>query len=359
MTDTHNPISPEPPVARECSEVTWIPDVVHPVSWGVHSLTQKHGAPRDVVIYYPSCRFGGTPAAPNRRQLETAYYPTYRFNAAPIYKLSTYRWPLLLFLHGRMPYGTAHSAWHRMWGRLASTAARCGYVVVVPRHDATPTPSTQDVALAIRDVDWVRNQWSESEWVAKLPKFTAVGGHSNGALLAAEVADAHPDFGALVSLGGHFGGGVLEEGPYATLRRVTIPSFLMWTPSSNQENLGAGLWEGLTQRKYAAVYQGTHFDYLEASDTGTLPRGACPYIAGVAADMVTLFMTRWIDPQFPGLVQIPIDLRRPQGQLTSAQASYADGQFASLDQISVQVGCRLDLRWNISGSTGSRLLGPE
>lgn len=38
---------------------------------------------------------------------------------------------------------------------------------------------------AIKDIEFVRTAWQDSDWVDKRASSTAVAGHSNGALLAA------------------------------------------------------------------------------------------------------------------------------------------------------------------------------
>jgi pimeloyl-ACP methyl ester carboxylesterase len=233
---------------------------------------------------------------------------------------------------------------------LPSTLARCGYVVVVPNHNPGILASPADVQAAMRDVDWVRNQWSGADWIDKRSTSITVAGHSNGALVAAAVAAAHPEIGAFVSLGGHHPN---PPDNFEVLLTVSVPSFYMWTKTNQLEDLD-GLWEGLPASKYAAVYEGQHFDYLSESDISGVPRGPCPHIPGVAADLAALF----VSSNVASLTQIPIGLTKPQVQLTPEQAIYAGGNLASLDQINTHPGCRVDLRWKVSGVTGSRRLGP-
>lgn len=327
-------------------EVDWVPDVAHPVSWGCHNLTAQNGAPRDMLVYYPSCQMNRA-----RIGLEPPYDPA---SAAPMLRLNAHRWPVVLFYHGRMPTGVAHDAWHQMWRRLASSLACRGYVVIVPRHAAEAIPTQDHVALVMADLEWVRNSWQESEWTTSDLQLTAVAGHSNGALLAAAVAAKYPGFGAFVSLGGQ------HKQPEATLNvgMVKAPSFYMWTRSNLLEDIEV-LWNSLDAPRYAAVYGGTHFDYLEAADTGSLPRGTCTHMAGVASDLVTLFVASQLRP--PGWPKIPLGLTRPQPQLTPRQQPYAVGQFNSLDEIATRPGCKVSLRWNFAGTTGCRSLtvGPS
>ena len=312
----------------ESGPVTWIPDVAHPVFWGVHDLSTADGAPRDMMIYYPA----------------------YKFRAPPILKLCFARWPVVLFLHGQV-VGAPITGFHRRWWRLPSTLARCGYVVVVPNHNPGIQAPPAAVQAAMRDLDWVRNEWSESNWVDKRPTSITVAGHSNGSLVAAAVAAAHPELGALVSWGGHHPN---PPDNFELLRTVTVPSFYMWTKRNTLEDLD-GLWEALASpTKYAAMYEGEHFDYLDELDISGVPRGPCPHMPGVAADLAALF----ISSNVASLTRIPVDLTIPKVQLTAEQEIYAGGNLMSFDQVNNHPGCRIDLRWNVNGVSGSRRLGP-
>lgn len=308
--------------------VTWIPDVAHPVFWGVHDLTTADGAPRDMMVYYPA----------------------YKFQAPPVLKVCVARWPVVIFLHGQVVGGTSIVGFHRKWWRLPSTLARCGYVVAVPNHNPGVIATTADIQAAMRDIDWVRNQWSGQDWVDKRPTSTAVAGHSNGAVLAAAVAAAHPEMAALVSLSGQH---TPPDDIDVLLNGVAVPSFYMWTKRNPAEDIDP-YWNGFKPPKYAAVYEGEHFDYLDPADISGVPRGPCPLIGAVAADLVSLF----ISSNLASLTQVPIDLSKPQVQLTPQQQIYAGGNLLSLDQINSEPGCSVDLRWNVHGVIGSRHLGP-
>jgi len=326
----------------ESGGVTWTPDIAHPVFWGVQDLTVASGAPRNLRIFYPTVE--GFTSAP------------------PILKLCLVRWPVVLFLHGQPPAGIPTNGYHRRWWQLPAVLARSGFVVVVPSH--LPAPPTEDaepaVAAALRDIDWVRTQWSDSTWVHKQPEFTAVAGHSWGAMLAARVAAARPAFAAFVSLSGPY----LELGPaLPSLTPVAAPSFLMWAngngPGIDQEDLDGPnhLWDQLTQPRYSAVYQGEHFDYLPESDTGRAPRGSCPAVGAVAADLAALFIAANI--QVPlSRTTVGVDLQPPRVSLTQRQEFFAGAHLQGLGRFQSQPGCRLDLRWVLGNGTGSRRLGP-
>jgi pimeloyl-ACP methyl ester carboxylesterase len=337
-------------IAKSCptdlsatGNVNWTPDVAHPVFWGFQDLTTADGPPRDVRIYYPTIE--GFTAGP------------------PILKLCVIRWPVVLFLHGQPPPGVPTAGYHRAWWQIPAVLARSGYVVVVPNHDAQlPTDENAPamVAAATADLNWVRTQWADREWADKSAGSTAVAGHSYGALLAARVAAANPDFGAFVSLSGPYE----ELNPLQVLSPIVPASFLMWAKLDGGslgltfEDLDSGhVWDQLTQWKYGAVVQAEHFDYLAANQTGTAERGPCAQVGAVTADLLALFLSGYM-PVPLSRTTVPVGLTPPQVQLTPAQQFYAGAHLGGLDAFQHGTGCRLDLRWNVHGGvTGSLRLG--
>lgn len=314
--------------------ITWIPDIAHPVFYGVENLTPAQGAPRNMQIYYPGARF----------------------RAAPLLKLCIGRWPIVLFLHGMPPtQGASRQPWAHAWWRLPSTIARAGYVVVVPEHNAALWDSDPDqaVADALRDLEWVRNQWSGSRWLDKRPTSTVIAGHSYGALISALLVSRN-QVGAFVSLGGPY---ILHGNALNALKTVTVPSFFMWARTSGDfENLdNVHFWEQtLTQNRYAAVYVGDHFDYVDASDTGPTARGACAHVGGVAGDLAALFIAANIQ----SLTHVDAGLHKPQPltPLTPEQKVFADSYLNNLDFF-MPPDCSMTLRWNVDGATGARQFG--
>jgi pimeloyl-ACP methyl ester carboxylesterase len=332
------------------SGVDWIPDVAHPVAWGEEHLTAADGAPRTLSVYYPSPRF-----LPPR----------------PMLRSCLARWPVVLFLHGQPPDGLSpanRANYHRAWFRVPVALARSGYVVVVPRHNAI-LPGAGNapaaVAEAMRDIDFVRTQWSEAKWVAQGAGFTAVAGHSFGALLAARIAAAHPDIAAFVSLGGGYH--QLDD-RQALLNSIRAPSFFMFSSDGGQDfesfllferidddpSQANNLWPELAQDKYAATYDGGHFDYLEPAMSGSAPRSDCSLIGGVAADLVALFIASNVQ----SLTRVPVDLDKPTPPLTEAQQALAIQHLTSIDRIAQARGCRVNLKWRVDGLAGARTLGP-
>jgi pimeloyl-ACP methyl ester carboxylesterase len=345
---TPGPAGPEcdPPAV---SGVDWIPDIAHPVAWGEDHLTAADGAPRTLSLYYPSARF-----LPPRQMLRSCIG----------------RWPVVLVLHGQAPDGLTteqRAAYHRAWWRAPVALARSGYVVVVPRHGAvlpTAEAAPAQVDAAMRDIEWVRTQWGEAKWVDQRPASTAVVGHSFGALLAARIAVAQPQIAAFVSLGGGFH--QLDDATQL-LQSIRAPSFFMFSSDAGRRfepflqferidgdpQPSKNVWTTLTQDKYAAVYAGAHFDYLDAEQSGSAPHGDCSLIGGVAADLVALF----IASNLQSLTRVPVDLEKPKPPLTPAQEALAIQHLVSVDRIDQAPGCRVDLKWRVAGTSGARTLG--
>lgn len=333
---------PEDPA--ESGGITWNPDIGRPVFWGVHDLTAaSHGTPRDLRVYYPS------------HDGATSY--------APMLKLCLTRWPMVLLLHGQPPQGVSLTGYHARWERFAAVLARCGYVVVVPGHPALLSQSGADPAIAAAGADlaWVRDSWEHRRWVDARPESTAVIGHSYGGLLGARIMAANPGFAAFVSLGAPYGEPNDRD---ALLTGIGKPTFFAWALDADgngldYEDLGGAtkLWDSLPQPRYAATYRGEHFDYLRPQDAGTARRGPCPLVGGAIADLVALFLSTHA-PVPLGRTRVGVDLKPPQVKLTEQQERLAGGHLQGLAQFQSAPGCRLDLRWNLNGQTGSRRLGP-
>ncbi|MEV0460377.1 alpha/beta hydrolase [Catellatospora methionotrophica] len=333
---------PEDPA--ESGGVTWNPDIGRPMFWGVHDLTSAvHGTPRDLRVYYPT--YGGATAG------------------APMLKLCLTRWPVVLLLHGQPPKGVSLTRYHVRWERFAAVLARCGYAVVVPSHPAQLSQGGDDPAITATaaDLAWVRTQWEHRRWIDDRAVSTAVIGHSYGGLLGARVMAANPDFAAFVSLGAPYA----ELNDRATmLTGIGAPTFFAWAVGGSGggqifEDLDGTMkiWDGLPQPRYAAVYQGEHFDYLRPQDVGTDLRGPCPQLGGAMADLVALFLSTHL-PVPLGRTRVGADLMPPQVDLTPQQEFFAGAHLQGVAQFATAPGCRLDLRWKLDAVTGSRRLGP-
>ena len=313
--------------------IGWIPDIAHPVFYGVQNLTPAQGAPRNMQIYYPGARFRNP----------------------PLLKLCLARWPVVLFLHGMPPEKNDHrQPWAHAWWRLPSTIAQAGYVVVVPEHSASLVLSDPDLAVsnAVRDLDWVTNEWSEARWLDKRPASTVIAGHSFGALIATRFA-AKRQVGALVGLSGTFN---RENETLPILKTVTAPTFLMWADDLPFEDLHErNFWKAeLEQNRYAAVFRGEHFDYVDASDSGSTSRGPCAHVGGVAGDLAALFIASTIQ----SLTAVDVGLHKPQPltPLTAEQQVFASGYLNNLDFFSPP-DCGMTLQWKVGEATGFRQFG--
>ena len=308
------------------SSVDWIVDIAHPVLFGVEEAA---GAPRPMRIFFPSVGDG------------TLLEPCLQ------------SWPIVLFLHGMPPRGVSNSTWASVWTHLPATIARCGYVVAVPSHTAQQIES--DPAATVADIEWLRSGWTGSRWIDKRPTSTVGAGHSYGALIAARTAAAH-EVGALVSLSGPY----IQDGvSRQALRQVTVPCFFMWGDDKTGQTNGrddldqAMFWtDQLEQNRYAAVYQGEHFDYVDAANTGGAPRGPCAQVGAACADLAALFVAANI----ASLTAVGVDLRKPSATLTPPQQVLAQDHLMGLDQFTGP-GCHMTLRWVVDGQTGARQFG--
>lgn len=328
----------------ESGGVDWTPDVQHPVFYGFQDLTAADGAPGPVRIWYPT--YEGFTQGP------------------PILKLCLVRWPVVLFLHGQPPQGCPMADYHLRWAMLPAILARSGYVVVVPSHSASLpsdeySPAVQD---AVDMIDWVRDDWENSQWVDARDEATIAAGHSYGALLAARVAQARTTIGAYVGLSGPFS--ELVGSALGVLQGIGAPSLFMWATgdpiTGTYENLGSGglgVWDQLPDPKYAADFPGEHFDYINSWSACGFPRGDCSLIEAVAGELTTLFVSRYV-PVNLSQSQIPVSLEPASVTLTTTQQFFAGGHLSGLSQIASRAGCRVNLGWEDGADVGSRQLGP-
>lgn len=334
------------PAGPECdrpadSGVSWIPDVAHPVAWGEEHLTTADGAPRPLSIYYPSPRF-----LPPR----------------PMLRSCIGRWPIVLLLHGQPPRGVSlqpTEGYNRRFSRIAVALARSGYVVIAPLHGALlPIPEAAPalISAAIADVEWVRNSWHEAKWVARGSMPVTVIGHSYGALQAARIAAGWPEIGALISLSGPY----LELNDVAALiASIRCPSLFMFSQSSGVEferiednpNPNNNFWRSLSGDRYAAIFNGEHFDYLEPSASGSAPRGHCA-IGQLVADLSALFVASTVQ----SLTQVPVELSKPNVTLSNAQEALAIQHLPAIDKPWGE-SCRIRLKWRVGGSENARWIG--
>lgn len=316
----------------ESGGVTWVPDVMHPVFYGHRDLDTSDGAPVPLRIFYPS--YDGAP------------------DGAPILKLCVYRYPVVLFLHGQAPCPSAEAEYNRRWFAIPAVLARSGYVVAVPRYGtALPTADHPNIAMALDVLDWVREDWSDREWVDARSVATAVAGHSYGALLGARVVAARPDISAYVGLGGPWD--ELND-RNAVLNALQLPKLMAWGRGLFFEDLES-VWPALSEPKHAVDYEGEHFDYIADHPACSEPRGACTALQFGIADLIALFLTRYVPPAVSGTT-IPANLEAPVAALTEEQQFYAGGRLAGLQGLEGSGSCDVQLRWQDGAASGSRTL---
>ncbi len=324
--------APCPADPSAAGPVSWIPDAGHPVAWGEEHLTTADGPPANLSIYYPSARF-----VPPR----------------PMLQRCAWRWPLVILLHGQPPSGVPFAGYHRAWWRIPVALARSGHVVLVPGHSPGPdTPASTVDPI----VEWLFNAWHGAPWVNRRIQSRAVIGHSYGALLAARYAAANPGIAALASLGGVFT--EVTPSPAALLSAIPCTSFFMFAHRDPYEDLeqpeSSPLILKTRVNRYACIYEGQHFDYLEPDFPGSFERGPCPAIPQITADLLALFM----GSQLHSLTQIPIDLRPPQPALTPAQEPFAIQWQQSQQRICNDRQCKVTLQWMFDNQAHHREIAP-
>lgn len=341
LIDVLGDACPEDPA--ESGGIDWTPDVLHPVSFGSQEYTMADGAPQPMRVYYPS---------------HETFSDTHR-----LLKLCLDRWPLVLFLHGlspKLPCTVSNSPNYLRWRRIPTLLAKSGYVVAVPDYNAgVPEAGSPLIALMISIIDWLRTDWEHARWVDKRPSSVAVAGHSFGGLLAARVAQQRPDMGAYISLGSSFN---QLSGARAVLNSLNLPSLFMWSNNFDLapfEDLDHDkFWDDVPSPKHAMIHSGGHFDYVPPGLSCSDPRGECPAIESVAAELIALYLGRYMS-QARAKSNIPVTLIPPIVPLTPKQQFYGGGQFTGLDVMKSEQGCRgVTLRWVEDGEAETRNLGP-
>ena len=302
----HLDAGPLPPPAT--CPIGWQPQALAPVFWGVRTLGPADGAPVDLRIFFPS--------------LDGAV------ETAPILA-GCGRYPLVLFAHGHCIGDTDH---HRRWVRIPAMLARAGYVVVVPRlagnasGQSPSVPEHPDEATLDAVATWARTAWEHADVLLPAPA-TGVVGHSFGAMLAARYAVGRP-VAAFAGLSGTwqdwFGG---EPFP---LPLLTVPSLLTWGGAADLfTQLTETQWASMARPRHRVVFaQGEHWDYLGTPGPPCAHGGGvCPEIAGATADLLTMFLGRYLPPELAVNLPtaVPASLEPPQLDLTGEQEFFAGG----------------------------------
>ena len=318
--------------------IDWVPDVMFPVAAGFEDVDVAQGAPGPARIWYPTFEvFTERGSAPLR-----------------ILKHCLARWPVVLFLHGNPPCNIPN--YNRHWTTIPAELARSGYVVVAPQHDHLFPQDSSGVPFVSSFIDWTRNSWQHARWIDKRSNAVAIAGHSYGALLGARVATSRSDISACAFLSGPWDE-LNDRNPL--LRGLGRPTFYMFTPDEFFEDVNAqGLWDTFEYPKYAASFRGSHFDYITQPPGCGQDVGSCGLIKDVAADLVTLFLSRYL-PVAASKTVIDLNLVPPAAPFTSGtQQFYGARRLSGLDEIKTAQGCSVALKWRHGNIAGSRHLGP-
>ncbi|HTJ19714.1 MAG TPA: hypothetical protein VL494_23185, partial [Steroidobacteraceae bacterium] len=213
------------------------------------------------------------------------------------------------------------------------------------------------IADAQRDIDWVRNTWHEAKWVSRASKSVTVVGHSYGGIESARIAAGWSEVAALVSLSGPY----LELNDVDNLlSSITCPSLFMFSKTQGVEfeqiednpNPVNNFWRKLPGDRYAAIFDGQHFDYLDPGQSGTAPRGPCTQIGQLAADLTALFVASNVQ----SLTRVPIELHKPEVVLSDAQQALAIQHLPAIDKDWGEA-CKIQLKWRVVGDEGHRTIG--
>lgn len=361
------------PVCEALTEngIDWIPDVMRPVSWGIDYLGPDTGAPRRMLIAYPSALEFGDKGGSGAPKAASAFAVPQDLPAGaeiaderPILRHCLTRWPVVLLMHGGdnvLPLEGRHLYWRTM----ASQLARCGFVVIVPNWnpelvllDRVDTAAEQ----AWADVEWVRTQWRHAAWVDPDPAETLFIGHSLGGQVALTLAVDKPNSG-VVSLGTWNLPNLANPWLSRVFAELRKPVMFMHARQGFNERLPDQRWAALPGDKYHLTYAGDHFDYMdllpyvprEAFLPGPpedRPR-ACTGFNFFATGLVSLFAARYLRTE----TTIPPSLEPPAVTHTPAQRRYTPSPSEWTIALDISPGCTdTRLRWVVEGQTGARTL---
>lgn len=319
------------------ADVTWVPDVMHPVNSGFQDFRPEDGAPVPLRVFYPSGEIAPAPGKP-----------------AAFLEHCTARWPLVIFLNGEQPCPIAIDVdYFKSWTTQPTTLARSGYVVVVPQFFPGPTNNPMNAALVGRLIDWARNQWEHAAFLDPRAGTNAVAAHGSGAFTLPLIAGMRTDIAAYASLGGQWRE---PPGGVTSLSALDKPTFFMWDDQDANENLHTGhVWESLSVTRYACQYTGAHFDYTVLPPGCGLPVG-CRLIRSFSSDLLALFLGCHLP--VAGGMRIPLSLIPPDAPLTiPLQQIFGSARLNGLTQMSVSRDCSADLDWKTFALSGHQHYG--
>jgi hypothetical protein len=326
-------------------------------SFGFHDIGIELGAPTPLRVWFPS--IGGSP------QNNDILSPCGQY-------------PLVVFAHGQChlddePASSQSQGAHYLaWGdsRIVRQQARAGYVAVVPQLRGATPGEDQDLDTLRLVVEWIRSDWEHARLLAP-PPATALIGHSYGSVHAARLA-AEGGVTAYASLSDTFSDWYsIDPGALDILGSIDVPKLFFfgseeqeldrsWLPPTPGESRSPGTWDGLSRPKHQAVIEKmAHYDYLLP---GLAPcegvRGPCSLAPDIAADVVTMFLARYLSPpavptlssRVPATLAVPPDW---QDGLSWKQLFYAGAYFRGVPSLSnSSSSCQLTLTYELSGASG-------
>lgn len=321
-------------------DISWQPNILAPVFYGIQDLDESAGAPATLRIFYPSLE--GSPSG------------------APLLA-GCGEYPLIVFTHGHC--GELNH--FQKWFLIPAQLARCGYVVAVPLLPDTSlgtfpwADANRDLPLLVDLVDWVRTGWDGREVLA--PE-TGVAGHSYGGLMAGRLA---VEIGAAAYAGLSAVWRDWLPPPPLPLPDLAAPAFFCWGTddlvNAVLSGSGAGPWNVTNPPKHQVVFDGAaHWDYLPPGATTCEGfRGNCNLVQSLAADLTAAFFSKYMPPERATRLstRIPASLVPPPLDLSDEQAFFAGGHLFGLAQIAGNADCTLTHTWTLAGGeTGSMTL---
>ncbi len=320
----------------ETCDISWQPNALAPVFYGVRDYGAAEGAPGPVRVFFPS--------------LDGAVW------SAPVLE-GCGTFPVILFAHGHC----AEVDHFQDWYQLPAQLARSGYVVLVPDLPATRqgthpwSEDHPDLDRIDAILEWVRTGWEHAD-VVMPAESTAFVGHSYGALLAARYAAGHPA-AAYASLSG-----VWSEWPGTPARPVdtlAVPKLFTWGTGlfDFSAAMGTAWWNRLPAPRHLLVADDAgHWDALPAGVSGCeTDRGSCSKTSWVINDVVTLFFAEHLPPSHSGSLpsRVPDSLVPPEPTLSEEQQFFAGGHLIGVDQAAGDDACSFDLSWATTGGSGT------
>ena len=287
------------------------------------------------------------------------------------------RYPLVVLAHGQnLVHDEASQAFHyQAWSetRMVRQLARAGYVVVVPQLGGVSPDMAIDEHILRRVITWMRSEWEHAPLLAP-PPHTALIGHSRGAVHAARIA-AEEQVCAYVSLGGDYDDWLSMDSTEfeSVLSSMTQPKLFVWgtdegmlghswEPLDEGEQPVGVPWDLVPRPKHRAILEGgKHYDYLPAGwEHDNDARGPCALTPDITADIITMFLAKYLSPPDAVAPNIPASLRVPrewQQELSTKQAFYTGayllGLTALMERADDSAGCSLTLAWDLDEMSGS------